>query len=241
VPRIRIYAACVRSAGSSSIAVGSLDPRTSAPTLAGRRVRCLIAPWTPQALALLKKRKWGGGRAVLGGFLVTTAGTQLRDPLDMNSQGLQLLPDDALSNAPAQILHQKLRTAVLREREGVETHTLLPSRDRSALTSAVSLLAFDGTTIIFSALCWAVRPPGQDRRNQARKARVSRTPEIKMLVLLGRSPAGKQVLVTWALVVVPPGLSLIGQDMSLDVRPLTVSDETAGSESMAVVLSGPLG
>ena len=88
----------------------------------------MIAPWTPQALALLKKRKWGGGRAVLGGFLVTTAGTQLRDPLDMNSQGLQLLPDDALSNAPAQILHQKLRTAVLREREAVKTHTLPPMK-----------------------------------------------------------------------------------------------------------------
>jgi len=55
--------------------------------------------------------------------MVTTAGTQLRDTLDMNAQGLQLLLDDALMHAPSQILHQKSPTAVLREREGVETHT----------------------------------------------------------------------------------------------------------------------
>ena len=78
----------------------------------------------------------------------------------------------------------------------METLTLPPSRDPSALTAALKLLAVDGTTISFSALSWAVSPPGQDVRNQARKARVSRTPEIKMGILLGRSPAGKQVLVT---------------------------------------------
>ena len=59
---------------------------------------------------------------------------------------------------------------------------------------------------------------------------MSRTPEIKMGVLLGRSPARKQALVTWAWVVVPSGLSLRGPDMSLDMRQLTVSDETAGSD-----------
>jgi hypothetical protein len=38
--------------------------------------------------------KWGGGeRAVLGGVLITTTGTQLHDFLDMNVQDLQLLPD----------------------------------------------------------------------------------------------------------------------------------------------------
>ena len=47
-------------------------------------------------------------------------------PLDMNAQGLELLPDDALRHATAQFLHQQPRTAVLREREGVETHTLTP-------------------------------------------------------------------------------------------------------------------
>ena len=62
--------------------------------------------------------------------------------------------------------------------------------------------------------------------------------------LLGRSPADKQVLVTWAFGVVPSGLSLRGPDISLDMRLLTVSEETSdsdGSESMAVGLIGPLG
>jgi hypothetical protein len=73
---------------------------------------------------------------------------------------------------------------------------------------------------------------------------VSRTPEIKMGVLLGRSPAVKQVLATWARIVVPSGMSLRGTDMSLDMRLLTASGETADSdisESMAVGLSDPLG
>ena len=68
--------------------------------------------------------KWGFERLVLGWVLVATAGTQLHDCLDMNVQGLQLLPDDALGHSPAQVLHQKPHTALLREGEGVETHTL---------------------------------------------------------------------------------------------------------------------
>jgi hypothetical protein len=58
-----------------------------------------------------------------------------------------------------------------------------------------------------------------------------------MGVLLGRFPADKQVLVTWAFEVLPSGLLHRGPDMSLDMRLLTVSDKTAdldGSESMAV-------
>ena len=73
---------------------------------------------------------------------------------------------------------------------------------------------------------------------------MSRAPEIKMGVLLGRYPAYKQVLVTRAFGVVPSGLSLRGPNMPLDMRLLTVSDETADSdrsESMAVGLSDPLG
>ena len=73
---------------------------------------------------------------------------------------------------------------------------------------------------------------------------MSRTPEIKMGVLLGSSPADKQVLFTWAFGVVPSGLSLRGPDMSLDMRLFTVSDKTSdsdGSESMGVVLSDPHG
>ena len=51
-------------------------------------------------------------------------------------------------------------------------------------------------------------------------------------------------MVTWVFGVVPSGLSLRGPDMSLDMRLLTVSDETSdsdGSESMAVGFSDPLG
>ena len=72
---------------------------------------------------------------------------------------------------------------------------------------------------------------------------MSRTPEIVMDVLLGRSPAVKQVLYNWALIVVPSGMSLRGPDVSLDMRVLTVSEEIAGSdgsESMAVGLSNRL-
>jgi len=79
--------------------------------------------------------------------------------------------------------------------------------------------------------------PGQE-------GRVPRAPEIKIGVLLGRSPADKQVLVTRAFGVVPSGLSLRGPDLSLLMRLLTVSDKTADSnrfESMAVGLSDSLG
>jgi hypothetical protein len=49
-----------------------------------------------------------------------------------------------------------------------------------------------------------------------------------MGILLGRSPAGTQVLVTWALLVVPSGMSFRGLDMSQDMRLLADSGETAG-------------
>jgi len=67
--------------------------------------------------------KWGG-RAVLRGVLVATARTQVRDSLDTNVQRLELLSDDDLKHAPTQVLHQKPHTVVLRERYGVEAHTL---------------------------------------------------------------------------------------------------------------------
>jgi hypothetical protein len=100
-----------------------------------------------------------------------------------------------LSGILLQISSPEALTAVLREREIVETHTLPISRDRSALTAALKPFAFDGTTISFSALSWAVKTPGQDSRNQARKGRVSRTPEIKRSFLLGGSPVAKQAYV----------------------------------------------
>jgi len=117
------------------------------------------------------------------------------------------------------------------------------SRDRSALTAALNPWAVDGTTINFSPFRWAIRPPEQDARNQARKERVSLTPEIKMGILLGRSPAGRQALPTRAFEVVPSDMPLIVPDMSLYMRLLVVSIQTPGSdefESMAVGLSGPI-
>ena len=93
-----------------------------------------------------------------------------------------------------------------------------PSRDRSALTAALNPSAVDGTNINFSPFSWAIRTPGQDARNQARKERVSLTPEIKMGIWLGRSHAGGQALATWAFAVEPSGLPLRGPDMSLDMR-----------------------
>ena len=163
---------------------------------------------------------------------IATARSQLSDSLNTDVQGFQLLPDNALRHTPAEVLDQKPRTAVLREREGVKTQPSFPSRDRSALTAARNPSAVDGTTINFSDFNWAVRPPGQDARNQARKARVSFNPEIKIGVLLGRCPAGRQ-----ALRVAPTGMPLRGPDMSLDMRRLGVSVETPDSEeSMAVGL-----
>ena len=73
---------------------------------------------------------------------------------------------------------------------------------------------------------------------------MSLTPEIKIGVLLRRSPAGAQVLATWAWSVVPVGMPLRGPDMSCDMRLSDVSIETPdsdGSETVAVGLSDPLG
>ena len=64
----------------------------------------------------------------------------------------------------------------------------------------------DVTTIKFSPFSWAFKPLGQDDRNQARKALVSPKPEMKMGVLLGRSPAVAQVMAILALGEVPAGV-----------------------------------
>ena len=96
-----------------------------------------------------------------------------------------------------------------------------PSRDRNELTVALKPSAVDGTTIKFSPFNWAVKPLGQDARNQARKGLVSLTPVLKLGVLLGRSPAAA----TLALQVVPTGGTLRGPDMRL----VAVSVETAVS------------
>jgi hypothetical protein len=94
--------------------------------------------------------KWGvGGRAVLGRVLYTTAKSQLHDFLDINVQGLQVLPYDALRHFPVQLFVRVSHIAFLREREGVETHTLPPWKERSALSAALEKLPVDGTTFTF--------------------------------------------------------------------------------------------
>ena len=66
---------------------------------------------------------------------------------------------------------------------------------------------------------------------------MSFAPEIKIGVLFGRCPAGRQ-----ALVVVSFGMPLRGPDMSSDIRRFGVPVETPDSEeSLAVGLSVPLG
>jgi len=68
--------------------------------------------------------EWGG--AVLSWVLVATAGTQLSDYLETKVHGIQLILYDVLRHAPAMILHQKSRTAVIWEIEGVKAHTFFP-------------------------------------------------------------------------------------------------------------------
>jgi hypothetical protein len=212
-----------------------LGPRTTPPTLAIRRVRWVIAIWH------LRPSRHRGNEVGVGGRSRPIAAAWLPGH---ECSGIRVPPGRRSPAYPTQVLHQKPHTAVLRQRGCVETHILSPSRGRSALTMAPNPSTVNGTNIKFSPLSFAVRPPGQDARNQARKLRVSQATVIKMGVLLGRSPAGKQVLVNWACGVVPSGLPIRGPDMSLDMRLLAVSDATAvseGSEPMAVGLSGPLG
>jgi hypothetical protein len=125
----------------------------------------------------------------------------------------------------------------------VAVHSLPPLRDRIAPIIDMNPLAVHGTTIKFSPFSCAIGPPGQDDRNQPRKQWTSLIPIRKIGVLSGSCPAGRQVLATWAMGVLPSGLSLRGPEMSLDMRLSAVSVETAGmckSEHKAVGLSDPL-
>jgi hypothetical protein len=156
----------------------------------------------------------GCGRAVFRWVLIAVAGSQLHDSLNTDVQGFQLLPDDALRHTLPRFFN---RSRTQRSSGSVKVWKLttsLPSRDRSALTTAWNPSAVASTTINFSPFSWAVRSPGQVAPNEARKLRVSLTPEIKMGVLLGRSPACTQVLVTWALRVLPTGMPLRGPDVA---------------------------
>jgi hypothetical protein len=93
---------------------------------------------------------------------------QLREYLDTNVLGLKLHPGDALRHIPTHV-QQKTHRAVIREREGLEAHTLTTSRDRSKLTTTLNPSAVNRPTINFSPFSWVVRPPGQDGRNLVKK------------------------------------------------------------------------
>jgi len=75
--------------------------------------------------------KWvvGCGKAVLGRVRIATAGLQLRDSLNTDVEGIHLLSEDALRHTLTQVLHQKSRTAILWDREGVESHTVFPIKE----------------------------------------------------------------------------------------------------------------
>ena len=139
---------------------------------------------------------------VLGGVRIATARSQLRDFLNTDVKGFE-----ASLTTPSGIRLRRFITRSCAQRSfgSIEVWNLtpsFPSRDRSSLTAALNPSAFSGTTIDFSPFSWAFRPSGQDARNQARKEWVSLKPEINIGVLLALSPAGSQVLVTWAFEVV---------------------------------------
>jgi hypothetical protein len=83
----------------------------------------------------------------LGRFLIAAAGAELRDSLETNVQGFQLLSDDALRHLFFQVLYQQSHAAILGQ---LTPLSLL--RNRSALTMALKPSAVDGTTINFSVL-----------------------------------------------------------------------------------------
>jgi hypothetical protein len=62
---------------------------------------------------------------------------------------------------------------------------------------------------------------------------------MKMGVLLGRSPAHRQVLATWSRLVLPFGMSLRDTDMSQDMRLSIVSNEKADSDGSEYLLTAP--
>ena len=70
---------------------------------------------------------------------------------------------------------------------------------------------------------------------------MSPPPEIKMGVLLGRSPAGRQALTAWAEMVAPTGMPLKGPDTPSGVLRSAACGETAGlvgTKRLVVGLSG---
>ena len=86
--------------------------------------------------------------------------------------------------------------------------------------------AFPGTIMILSPFIWADRLLGHRALNHVRKSRLSVTPAMKIIFLLGRSHWGR-TLAQLAPAGVPPRCpDISSQDMHL----IAVSKEAAGSE-----------
>jgi hypothetical protein len=69
---------------------------------------------------------WKAGGSIACGVLIAAPRDKLHDALDTDSQGLKLLPDDALRHLPVEVFHQQAYTAVFWETESVKSHTLAP-------------------------------------------------------------------------------------------------------------------
>jgi hypothetical protein len=93
--------------------------------------------------------------------LVTAPIAELQDSLDTDTKSLQFLPDDVFRHLSAQILNEQKHTAILRDGEGVITHTCAPIKRWQVLTAALNPTVVRGTSINLPRprpLIWAERP-----------------------------------------------------------------------------------
>ena len=154
VALIRSYAAYVKSAGTTYIALDLLGPVAAPRTVASRRLRWLIVLLTSQTFAPTKDDL--GGREVLGGILVAKPGRNCVIPLTRtfrNSSSLWgfsgLPPRGFFNSSPTQQSSGSVK---------IWNFTPFPSRDRNALTP-VRNPSFHGSIMNFSPLSWVGRPP----------------------------------------------------------------------------------
>lgn len=99
-------------------------------TVKGLSARCTSPP-TRRPNSAFRERTFNtsGPHATDVGFgnvLVTPLVAELQDSLDTHTENTHFLPDDICRHSSAQILNEQKHTAILREGEGVITHTLAP-------------------------------------------------------------------------------------------------------------------
>ena len=168
--RIRIYAACVRSAGSACIAKGLWGLRMTPATPTSRRFLWVIALSTLQALAPpIRWSEWweavpwrvpGRDGRIAGARLPGHEYSGIRAPIS------------TLSGIPLPRFFTRNRTWCSSGSVKVWKHTLLPIEGPQCADRGSEPVRgwWDDYQILTLYL-----PPGQDARNQARKARVSLT------------------------------------------------------------------